>query len=150
MQKLSWFYRTHLQNVGPDVKSGKVLIGGVSSFCPTANIFTTSYPFPYHFPCLLCLPFTFPGIRSLAAPRGHCLLTTEDPGATLAKPLQDGQPPEMTGSVFITVADTHADVLAFLKDDIYATVGVWDLDKVQIIPFRTAVRKGLPDLGTGA
>jgi hypothetical protein len=30
-----------------------------------------------------------------------------------------------------------------LKRDVYVTDGVWDWDKVQIIPFKSALRKAL-------
>lgn len=55
-------------------------------------------------------------------------------GATLAKPLKDGEGPEMTGSVFIMLADSKEEVLEFLKKDIYAESAVWDLDRVQVTP----------------
>ena len=61
-------------------------------------------------------------------------------GASLAKPLKEGEAPEMTGSVLITVADTKEDVIEFLKNDIYATSGVWDISKVQITPVCLTVR----------
>lgn len=36
----------------------------------------------------------------------------------------------MNGSALIAVADTRDDVLALLRADVYATEGVWDVDRV--------------------
>jgi hypothetical protein len=57
-------------------------------------------------------------------------------GALLSKPIQEGEAPDMTGSALLTVGETKEDVLEFLKNDIYAKIGVWDMSKVQIIPVR--------------
>ena len=40
-------------------------------------------------------------------------------------------------------AKTKEEVLERMKKDVYVTEGVWDLSKVQIYPFRSAVRKPL-------
>jgi hypothetical protein len=36
---------------------------------------------------------------------------------------------------------TKEEVLAEIKKDIYATTGVWDLEKIQIYPFKAAFYK---------
>ncbi|TKX18706.1 hypothetical protein C1H76_9496 [Elsinoe australis] len=61
-------------------------------------------------------------------------------GAMLASPPSDGKL-DIEGSVMLGVAATKEEVLARLKQDVYATSGVWDIDNVQIIPFKCAVRK---------
>ncbi|RSL95706.1 hypothetical protein CDV31_013764 [Fusarium ambrosium] len=42
---------------------------------------------------------------------------------------------EVGGSAIIACAKSEADVMEVLKTDIYARSGVWDLDKVQMIPW---------------
>ncbi|MCJ1380537.1 hypothetical protein MMC17_003645 [Xylographa soralifera] len=48
-------------------------------------------------------------------------------------------PPPINGSVMLAVATSAEEVLALLREDVYAAE-VWDLEKVQIIPFKTAVK----------
>lgn len=65
-------------------------------------------------------------------------------GATLdAHPDTPGELPKMNGSVLILVADSTEQVLKMLRGDIYATSGVWNVDKAVIIPFRSAIREPL-------
>jgi hypothetical protein len=64
-------------------------------------------------------------------------------GAYMAAPPVDGETPQMLGSTMIAVADTKEEVLEKLRNDIYAREGVWDLEKVQIWPFRSAIRSGM-------
>ncbi|OAQ61557.1 dimeric alpha-beta barrel [Pochonia chlamydosporia 170] len=45
------------------------------------------------------------------------------------------------GSTLVCKAESKEAVLEQLKKDIYATSGVWDLEKVQIYPFICAFRK---------
>ncbi|KAJ3460674.1 hypothetical protein MRS44_011541 [Fusarium solani] len=54
---------------------------------------------------------------------------------------------QVGGSAIIARAKTEADVMEVLKTDIYARSGVWDLDKVQMIPF---LLFQLSHLGTSA
>jgi len=63
-------------------------------------------------------------------------------GAILSEPPKDGQL-HITGSAMIALAETKEEVIEAIKRDIYYTSGVWDLSKVQIWPFRSAIRKGL-------
>ncbi|TQV95337.1 hypothetical protein V2A60_009630 [Cordyceps javanica] len=44
------------------------------------------------------------------------------------------------GSSFVALAESKEEVLEQLKDDIYVTSGVWDLEKIQIFPFICAFR----------
>jgi len=64
-------------------------------------------------------------------------------GSFLSDIPKEGETPDMIGSSLVVVASTKEEVLELLKGDIYTTSGVWDLDKVRIWPFRTAIRNGL-------
>jgi len=62
-------------------------------------------------------------------------------GAYLSEQPAEGQTPDMLGSAMIFVADSKEEVLERIKHDIYTTSGVWDIDKINIWPFRSAIRK---------
>ncbi|KAI5359899.1 hypothetical protein Slin15195_G117580 [Septoria linicola] len=64
-------------------------------------------------------------------------------GASLDEPLQEGQPPKINGSVLMAEADTKEEVMELVKSDVYYTKGVWDVEKIQIFPFKSAVREAL-------
>jgi hypothetical protein len=49
----------------------------------------------------------------------------------------------MKGSAMLIGAKTREEVVERLKKDVYVEHGVWDLSKVEIIPFRSALRKAL-------
>ena len=51
-------------------------------------------------------------------------------GATLDEPIKEGEPAKINGSALVVSADTHEDVMALIKSDIYFKEGVWDQDKV--------------------
>ncbi|KAJ5324239.1 hypothetical protein N7476_002839 [Penicillium atrosanguineum] len=55
----------------------------------------------------------------------------------------DGESPSFKGSMMLAVAESEAEVRALLEKDIYVTSGVWDMEKAQIIPFKSAVREQL-------
>jgi len=57
------------------------------------------------------------------------------------KPSDDKVP--MIGSAMIAYAESKEEVIDAIKKDIYAESEVWDLSKIQIWPFRSAIRKGL-------
>jgi len=60
-------------------------------------------------------------------------------GATLTEhPVSADEAPRFTGSAMIVVAENVDTVREILKNDIYATSGVWDVDN-----FKSAVRTGL-------
>ncbi len=44
------------------------------------------------------------------------------------------------GSSFVALAESKEAVLDQLKDDVYVTSGVWDLEKAQVFPFLCAFR----------
>lgn len=46
----------------------------------------------------------------------------------------EGQPPFFEGSVVVYTGKDAAEIRGIIEKDIYATSGVWDLDKVQVIP----------------
>lgn len=52
-------------------------------------------------------------------------------GGTLQRSLtESGGKPEIDGSVLLAVYDTRDEVVARVRDDIYAREGVWDVDNV--------------------
>ncbi|KAJ4357924.1 uncharacterized protein N0V89_002501 [Didymosphaeria variabile] len=64
-------------------------------------------------------------------------------GAMLEEPVTEGQTPKMKGSTMLIGAKTKEEVMERLKQDVYVKEGVWDWSKVQIIPFKSALRKAL-------
>ncbi|KAI7254085.1 hypothetical protein KC343_g3805 [Hortaea werneckii] len=65
-------------------------------------------------------------------------------GASLDEPIKEGEPPKINGSVMLAVADTKEEVMKSVKEDVYFTSGVWDESKIQIFPFKSAIREQLP------
>jgi hypothetical protein len=49
----------------------------------------------------------------------------------------------MKGSAMLIGAKTKEEVIERVKKDVYVNEGVWDVDSIQIIPFRSAIRKAL-------
>jgi uncharacterized protein len=64
-------------------------------------------------------------------------------GATLAKPVQEGESPEMTGSFMIIKADSEEQVRKMLESDVYVSGGAWDVENMKIWNFKSAVRTAL-------
>ncbi|KAK2732036.1 hypothetical protein CKAH01_01982 [Colletotrichum kahawae] len=65
-------------------------------------------------------------------------------GAMLEKhPNDDATEASFRGSVVVYTGESPEEVKAILENDIYATSGVWDLEKAQIIPYVSAVRQPL-------
>ncbi|CBX92277.1 hypothetical protein LEMA_P049830.1 [Plenodomus lingam JN3] len=66
-------------------------------------------------------------------------------GAMLEEPIEPGStdPPKMKGSAMLIGAKTKEEVIERVKKDVYVDEGVWDLEKIQIIPFKSALRKAL-------
>ncbi|KAF2399155.1 hypothetical protein EJ06DRAFT_531477 [Trichodelitschia bisporula] len=64
-------------------------------------------------------------------------------GATLSGLAEEGKTPPITGSVMLAHAASEEEVWAAIKRDIYVEEDVWDLEKVQVIPFKTAIRSAL-------
>ncbi|KAI4681856.1 uncharacterized protein J4E84_007453 [Alternaria hordeiaustralica] len=66
-------------------------------------------------------------------------------GAMLEEPIKEGDtgPPKMKGSACLIGAKTREEVVERLKQDVYVKEGVWNLEDMQIIPFKSAVRKAL-------
>lgn len=63
----------------------------------------------------------------------------------LEEPVEPGDagPPKMKGSAMLIGAKTREEVIERVKSDVYVQGGVWDVEKIQIIPFRSALRKAL-------
>jgi uncharacterized protein YciI len=51
--------------------------------------------------------------------------------------------PSFKGSAMLLMAESEEQARELLKKDIYVRSGVWDLEKAQIIPFKSAVRTAL-------
>ncbi|KAF8475025.1 hypothetical protein BDZ91DRAFT_712150 [Kalaharituber pfeilii] len=65
-------------------------------------------------------------------------------GILLDRPIQEGETPGFKGSAMVALAASKEEVLAVLKADPYTKEDVWDWDKVEIYPFRTAIRAPMP------
>ncbi|RDL37813.1 Uncharacterized protein BP5553_05246 [Venustampulla echinocandica] len=61
-------------------------------------------------------------------------------GAFLEEVPKEGEGMKMLGSCMIASASSKEEVMEALKKDIYAQSGVWDLNKIQIYPFKCAFR----------
>ncbi|KAF2707070.1 hypothetical protein K504DRAFT_49565 [Pleomassaria siparia CBS 279.74] len=74
---------------------------------------------------------------------GVCVCVTT--GAMLEEPVKEGDtsPPKMKGSALLVAAQTKEEVVERLQKDAYFKNEVWDWAKVQIIPFKSALRKAL-------
>ncbi|KAL3481589.1 hypothetical protein BJX99DRAFT_253509 [Aspergillus californicus] len=54
----------------------------------------------------------------------------------------DGETPSFKGSMLICYVDTEEEAWELIRNDIYTKSDVWDLEKVQVIPFKSALRVG--------
>ncbi|KAK5701673.1 hypothetical protein LTR97_004491 [Elasticomyces elasticus] len=50
-------------------------------------------------------------------------------GASLDEPVKEGEAAKINGSVMMAVADTKEEVMQKIKEDLYYTSGVWDVEK---------------------
>ncbi|CAK4033342.1 Hypothetical predicted protein [Lecanosticta acicola] len=64
-------------------------------------------------------------------------------GASLDEPLKEGLAPKINGSVVMYEADSEEEVWKAVKSDVYYKEGVWDVEKIKVFPFKSAVRQGL-------
>ncbi|PWY86228.1 YCII-related domain protein [Aspergillus heteromorphus CBS 117.55] len=64
-------------------------------------------------------------------------------GAMLNSHPKEGESLSFQGSMLIVVAESKEEAEKVIQNDIYTKSGVWDLEKAQIIPFKSAVRVGL-------
>ncbi|RMD41095.1 hypothetical protein DV735_g4040, partial [Chaetothyriales sp. CBS 134920] len=66
-------------------------------------------------------------------------------GALLSQQIkgEEGEVPQMVGSIALVKADTEEEVLELLRNDPYNKAGVWDLSKVKIQPFISGVRTAM-------
>lgn len=54
-------------------------------------------------------------------------------GAILDEVPKEGEGMKMNGSAAVVVASSKEEIIEILSKDIYATSGVWDLEKVSLI-----------------
>ncbi|KAL5356304.1 hypothetical protein BJX96DRAFT_142614 [Aspergillus floccosus] len=64
-------------------------------------------------------------------------------GAMVERHPEEGEGVSFKGSMMIYTGESIEDVRENLMKDIYASSGVWDLEKAQIIPFISAIREPL-------
>ncbi len=64
-------------------------------------------------------------------------------GAMLSKHPNEGEGPDMTGSIMLIKANTETDVREFLENDQYTKGGAWNPKEAKIYPFKCAVRTAL-------
>jgi hypothetical protein len=64
-------------------------------------------------------------------------------GAYMSSVPKDGEPLPLIGSAMIALAASKEEVMEVLRRDIYALEDAWDMEKVQIWPFRSTVRSKL-------
>ncbi|RAL16476.1 uncharacterized protein BO97DRAFT_420777 [Aspergillus homomorphus CBS 101889] len=64
-------------------------------------------------------------------------------GAMLDQHPNPGDAVSFKGSVLMFVAESKEEVEELVKNDIYSKSDVWDLEKAQIIPFKSAARVAL-------
>ncbi|KAJ5371344.1 uncharacterized protein N7496_007436 [Penicillium cataractarum] len=67
-----------------------------------------------------------------------------DGGAIFQRHPEEGKDAQFLGSVVVYAAEDVEEVREIISKDIYATGGVWDLEKVQIFPYVPALRQPLP------
>lgn len=60
----------------------------------------------------------------------------------LDEPLGDDKGPKIKGSVMLATAESREEVLEELKRDVYFKEGVWDRDRVEIMPVSLSVLFG--------
>ena len=83
----------------------------------------------FYFTCTLyqCRVYYACAISSL-------LLVLSHLGATLdAHPVAD-EGLKINGSVMLALAESKEEVLEQIKNDVYCKEGIWDMDKIQVIP----------------
>ena len=55
-------------------------------------------------------------------------------GAILEETIKEGEDPKIKGSIMLAFAESEAEVLKALQEDIYFKEDVWDWHKIQIQP----------------
>ncbi|KAK1569867.1 uncharacterized protein LY79DRAFT_594627 [Colletotrichum navitas] len=64
-------------------------------------------------------------------------------GAMFGEHPTEGKTPSFKGSVIIYTAKDAEEAWELIRNDVYAKSDVWDLEKAQVIPFKSAVRESL-------
>ena len=149
--------RQHLKDLAPKVDDGFWTFGGRSDFvflattrvssaslwyfstkCWTASIYAKLiHRLKPHAILLLYVPIPYLNILPCSA---HILITLS-PGAMLNQHLPADQTPSIKGSVMLATAASSEEVMEQLRKDVYAK-GVWDLEKVEIIPVSGYIFEG--------
>ncbi|CRK25159.1 hypothetical protein BN1723_013517 [Verticillium longisporum] len=64
-------------------------------------------------------------------------------GALLDEVPADDEPSSLkfNGSTLVCLAESREEVMGWLEKDVHAEAGVWDLEKVQLWPFKCAFRR---------
>jgi uncharacterized protein len=114
----------HLSSIRPYLASGKLLLGGAT---------LSKHP----------APDTGTEDREKLGDGGGGGVAAAHTTTAAAAAAAAAPPPDMTGSVMLVRARSEEEVRSFVADDVYARGGVWDLGRVRVWPFRTAVRAGV-------
>ncbi|ODM22365.1 hypothetical protein SI65_03211 [Aspergillus cristatus] len=64
-------------------------------------------------------------------------------GAMFNSHPKEGETPSFKGSAMMLLAENEEEARKLLENDVYTRNGVWDIENVQIIPFKSAVRLAL-------
>ncbi|KAF3167821.1 hypothetical protein TWF106_005320 [Orbilia oligospora] len=64
-------------------------------------------------------------------------------GVMLHEHIKEGETPTFKGSIMLFSVETKEEIWEMIKSDKYVENDVWDLEKVEIIPFKTALRRAL-------
>ncbi|KAF3181031.1 hypothetical protein TWF225_004006 [Orbilia oligospora] len=64
-------------------------------------------------------------------------------GVMLHEHIKEGETPKFKGSIMLFSVETKEEIWEMIKSDKYVENDVWDLEKVEIIPFKTALRRAL-------
>ncbi|KAI9731781.1 MAG: hypothetical protein M1834_004570 [Cirrosporium novae-zelandiae] len=64
-------------------------------------------------------------------------------GAMLDEVPKEGTSLKINGSAMLVSATSKEDALEQISKDIYYREGIWDKEKIKIVPFKTAVRQPL-------
>ncbi|CAZ79343.1 unnamed protein product [Tuber melanosporum] len=65
-------------------------------------------------------------------------------GVFLNEPAQEGKDLSFRGSIIVATGVSKEAVLEVLKQDVYSKNDVWDWEKAEIYPFKTAIASPLP------
>lgn len=61
-------------------------------------------------------------------------------GGILEKPTTDGDNKDMTITLFTVSVPTQEEARSILERDVYTKERIWDVNKAQVLPFKTGIR----------